>query len=156
MKVEGLLSSLRNAETIEDLFSILKKKGAPIIELEEIKKLVIVEGDFEGKQFWSEVNGIKANMALGDAMLNAASVPFKCKRPFTGGNLILVDLDSIESSEFVIGYITEGSGVYFHVKGEEVREITREEYDELKNKMPEFKVRSYSDEEIEGIGAFFG
>lgn len=89
-------------------------------------------------------------------MLNAASVPFKCKRDFTGGNLILLDFDSIESNEFLIAYVSEKSGVYFHVKAEEVKEITKEEYDELKDRMPEFKAKSYSEEEMEGMGAFFG
>ncbi|BAA30343.1 hypothetical protein [Pyrococcus horikoshii] len=155
MKVEGLVSSLRNAETIEDLFSILKKKGAPIIDLEGIKKLIIVEGDFEGKQFYTEINGMKANLALGDAMLNSANVPFKCKKPFTGGNLILVDLTNIESKEFVLAY-RDDVGVYFHVKEGEAKEISKEEYDNLKNKMPEFIVKGLSEEEAESMGAFFG
>ena len=156
MKVEGLVSSLRNAETIEELFSILKKKGAPVMDLEGMKKLVIVEGDFEGKQFYTEINGLKANMALGDAMLNASSVPFKCKKPFTGGNLIFVDYENIEAEEFVLAYKGEDAGAYFHVKGDEGKEISKEEYEELKDKMPEFKVRGYSEEEMEGMGAFFG
>ncbi|AEC52589.1 hypothetical protein PNA2_1674 [Pyrococcus sp. NA2] len=154
VKVEGLVSSLRNAETIEELFSILKKKGAPVIELEGIKKLIVIEGDFEGKQFYTEINGMKANLVLGDAMLNSANVPFKCKKPFTGGNLILVDFDNVESGEFVLAYKND-VGVYFHIKNGEPREISREEYEELKDKMPEFKVKGLTDEEAESMGAFF-
>ncbi|AEH24120.1 hypothetical protein [Pyrococcus yayanosii] len=155
MKVEGLVASLRNAETIKELFTILRKKGAPVIELDGERFLIVVEGDFEGKPFWTEINGVKANMALGDAMLNSASVPFKCKRPYTGGNLILVRTSEIEASEFLIAY-RDGGVLYFHVKDGEVKEISSQEYEALKEKMPEFKVRSFSDEQMEGMGAFFG
>ncbi|RLF80231.1 hypothetical protein DRN38_04405, partial [Thermococci archaeon] len=75
MKVEGFVASLKNAETIEELFHILENKGAPVIEFDGQRTLVVVEGDFEGVPFWTEINGKKANFALGDAMLNSASVP---------------------------------------------------------------------------------
>lgn len=156
MKVEGFVASLRNAETIEQLFELLEKKGAPIAELDGEKFLIVVEGDFEGLKFWTEINGKKANMALGDAMLNSASFPFKCKKPYTGGNVIFVKAEDIESEEFLIAYKSEEIGLYFHVKGEEVKKIEAAKYEELLDKMPEFKVKAFSEEQMDMMSAFFG
>jgi hypothetical protein len=156
MKVEGFVASLRNAETIEQLFELLEKKGAPIAELDGEKFLIVVEGDFEGLKFWTEINGKKANMALGDAMLNSASFPFKCKKPYTGGNVIFVKAGDIESEEFLIAYKSEGITKAFHVKGEEVEKIEATKYGELLDKMPEFKVKAFSEEQMDMMGAFFG
>ena len=156
MKVEGFVASLKNAETIAQLFKILEEKGAPVIELDEEKFLTVVEGDFEGVKFWTEINGKKANMALGDAMLNSASFPFKCKKPYTGGNIIFVKMSDIESEEFLVAYKSEGIGNYFHVKGDKVEKIEPTEYEELLPKMPEFRVKSFSEEQMDMMGAFFG
>ncbi|WP_457741658.1 hypothetical protein [Thermococcus sp.] len=155
MKVEGFVASLRNAETIGELFKILQKKG-PIVELDGQKFLIVVEGDFEGRKFWTEINGEKANQALGDAMLNSSSFPFKCKRPYTGGNVIFVNFDDIETDKFLVAYRDPDYGIFYLVENGEAKEITEEEYEDLKGKMPEFKVRSMSDEQLEGMGAFFG
>ena len=46
MRVEGFVASLKNAETIEELFEILEKKGAPVVEFDGQKILMVVEGDF--------------------------------------------------------------------------------------------------------------
>ncbi len=156
MKIEGFVASLRNAETIAELFDILQKKSAPVIELDGEKFLVVVEGDFEGSKFFTEINGEKANSALGDAMLNSSSFPFKCKKPYTGGNAIFVKLEDIESEEFLIAYKSEKAKKYFHVKDNSVREITEEEYRSLIQEMPEFKVKAFSEEQMDMMGAFFG
>ncbi|MBO8174733.1 MAG: hypothetical protein H0Z18_05700 [Thermococcus sp.] len=156
MKVEGFVASLRNAETIEKLFEILEKKGAPIIELDSEKFLLVVEGDFEGTKFWTEINGKKANMALGDAMLNSASFPFKCKKPYTGGNAIFVKMSDIESEEFLVAYRSEGIGLYFRVKDGNAEKISPTDYEKLIPEMPEFKVKSFSEEQMDMMGAFFG
>lgn len=156
MKVEGFVASLRNAETVEQLFGLLEKKGAPIAELDGEKFLILIEGDFEGLKFWTEINGKKANMALGDAILNSASFPFKCKKAYTGGNVIFVKCGDIESGEFLIAYRSEGVTEAFHVKGEEVEKVRETKYEELLNKMPEFKVKAFSEEQMDMMGAFFG
>ena len=155
MKVEGFVASLRNAETIGELFKILQEKG-PIVELDEVKFLVVVEGDFEGRPFWTEINGEKANQALGDAMLNSSSFPFKCKRPYTGGNVIFVNFDDIEVERFLVAYRDPEYGVFYLVENGKAKEVTKEEYEKFKAEMPEFKVKSMSDEELAGMGAFFG
>ncbi|AHF79534.1 hypothetical protein [Thermococcus paralvinellae] len=156
MKVEGFVASLKNAETIAQLFEILEKKGAPIIELDGEKFLIVVEGDFEGVKFWTEINGKKANMALGDAMLNSASFPFKCKKPYTGGNAIFVKMSDIESEEFLVAYKSEGIGLYFKVKEGKAEKISPADYERLIPEMPEFKVKSFSEEQMDMMGAFFG
>ncbi|ACJ15907.1 hypothetical protein, conserved [Thermococcus onnurineus NA1] len=156
MKVEGFVASLRNAETIGELFKILQKKGVPIVELDGKRFLIIVEGDFEGRKFWTEINGEKANQMLGDAMLNSASFPFKCKKPYTGGNAIFVAFDDIEADEFLVAYRDEDYGIFYRVKDGKAEEITKEEYEELKDKIPEFKVKGFSEEQMDMMGAFFG
>ncbi|NJE42375.1 hypothetical protein [Thermococcus sp. GR6] len=156
MKVEGFVASLRNAETIGELFKILQKKGVPIVELDGKRFFIIVEGDFEGRKFWTEINGEKANQMLGDAMLNSASFPFKCKKPYTGGNVIFVAFDDIEADEFLVAYRDEDYGIFYRVKDGKAEEITKEEYEELKDKMPEFKVKGFSEEQMDMMGAFFG
>jgi len=155
MKVEGFVASLRNAETIGELFKILQKRG-PVVELDGQKFLIVVEGDFEGRKFWTEINGEKANQALGDAMLNSSSFPFKCKRPYTGGNVIFVNFDDIETEKFLVAYRDPDYGIFYLVENGEAREITEDEYEKLKGEMPEFRVKSMSDEQLEGMGAFFG
>ncbi|NJE06453.1 hypothetical protein E3E36_09935 [Thermococcus sp. M36] len=156
MKVEGFVSSLRNAETVGELFKILHEKGAPVIELDGKKFLIVVEGDFEGRKFWTEINGEKANQALGDAMLNSSSFPFKCKRPYTGGNVIFVNFDDIEVGEFLVAYRDQEYGVFYLVENGSEKEITKAEYEELLPKMPEFRIKSMSEEQMEVMGAFFG
>jgi len=155
MKVEGFVASLRNAETIGELFKILQKKG-PVVELDGVKFLIVVEGDFEGRPFWTEINGEKANQALGDAMLNSSSFPFKCKRPYTGGNVIFVNFDDIEVDRFLVAYRDPDYGIFYLVENGKAKEITEDEYEKLKTEIPEFKVKSMSDEELAGMGAFFG
>ena len=156
MKVEGFVASLKNAETIEELFHILENKGAPVIEFDGQRTLVVVEGDFEGVPFWTEINGKKANFALGDAMLNSASVPFKCKKPYTGGNVIFVDFGNIETGEFLVAYKAEGILKAFYIKNGVSEKVSEERYVELINKMPEFKVKGFSEEQMDMMGAFFG
>ncbi len=155
MKVEGFVASLRNAETVVDLFKILSKKG-PIVELDGQKFLIVVEGDFEGKKFWTEINGEKANQALGDAMLNSSSFPFKCKRPYTGGNVIFVSFDDIEVDRFLFAYRTDDHGVFYAIEDGKAKEITGKEYEKLKTEVPEFRIKSMSEEEMDMMGAFFG
>ncbi len=156
MKVEGFVAALRNAETIGELFKILREKGAPIVELDGQRFLIVVEGDFEGRKFWTEINGEKANHALGDAMLNSSSFPFKCKRPYTGGNVIFVNFDDIEVERFLVAYRDPDYGVFYLVENGNIREIREKEYEELKAEMPEFKIKSMSDEQMDMMGAFFG
>ena len=156
MKVEGFVASLRNAETIGELFKILGEKGAPVVELDGQRFLIVVEGDFEGRKFWTEINGEKANQALGDAMLNSSSFPFKCKRPYTGGNVIFVNFDDIEVEKFLVAYRDPDYGIFYLVENGEAKEITEKEYQELIREMPEFKVKSMSDEQMDMMGAFFG
>jgi len=156
MKVEGFVASLRNAETIGGLFKILAEKGAPVAELDGKRFLIVVEGDFEGRKFWTEINGEKANQALGDAMLNSSSFPFKCKRPYTGGNVIFVDFDDIEVEEFLVAYRDPDYGIFYRVKNGQAEEITKEEYEKLLPEMPEFKIKSMSEEQMDMMGAFFG
>ncbi|USS39980.1 hypothetical protein NF865_06395 [Thermococcus aggregans] len=156
MKVEGFVASLKNAESIEELFNILEEKGAPLVELDDQKILVVVEGDFEGKPFWTEINGKKANFALGDAMLNSASFPFKCKKPYTGGNAIFVNFENIESDEFLVAYRSDDTTRAFHVKDSNVEKIDEKKYEELIPKMGEFKVKGFSEEQMDMMGAFFG
>ncbi|NJE26023.1 hypothetical protein E3E22_05200 [Thermococcus sp. MV5] len=156
MKVEGFVASLKNAETIEELFNILEKKGAPVIEFDGQKTLVVVEGDFEGTPFWTEINGKKANFALGDAMLNSASFPFKCKKPYTGGNAIFVSFENIETNEFLVAYKSETGAQIFYVKEGKAEKIDEGKYEELIDKMPEFKVKGFSEEQMDMMGAFFG
>lgn len=156
MKVEGFVASLRNAETIGELFRILQEKGVPIVKLDGQRFLIVVEGDFEGRPFWTEINGEKANQALGDAMLNSSSFPFKCKRPYTGGNVIFVNFDDIEVEKFLVAYRDPEYGVFYLVENGKAREITSEEYERLKTEMPEFKIKSMSDEQMDMMGAFFG
>ncbi|WP_010480095.1 hypothetical protein [Thermococcus zilligii] len=156
MKVEGFIASLKNAETIGELFRILQGKGAPVVELDGQRFLIVVEGDFEGRRFWTEINGEKANLALGDAMLNSSSFPFQCKRPYTGGNVIFVNFDDIEVERFLVAYRDPDYGVFYLVEGGEAKEITKEEYERLLPEMPEFKIKSMSEEQMETMGAFFG
>ncbi|WP_297476143.1 hypothetical protein [Thermococcus sp.] len=156
MKVEGFVASLRNAGTIGELFKILHEKGAPLMELEGQRFLIVVEGDFEGRKFWMEINGEKANQALGDAMLNSSSFPFKCKRPYTGGNVIFVNFDDIEVDRFLVAYRDPDYGIFYLVENGEAREITEKEYGELLSEMPEFKIKSISEEQMDMMGAFFG
>ncbi len=156
MKVEGFVASLRNAETIGELFRILTEKGAPIVELDGRRFLIVVEGDFEGRKFWTEINGERANQALGDAMLNSSSFPFKCKKPYTGGNVIFVSFDDIETKKFLIAYRDPEYGLFYLVENGEAREITGEEYEKLKAEMPEFKIKGMSEEQMDMMGAFFG
>jgi len=156
MKVEGFVSSLRNAETIGELFKILGEKGAPVVELDGQRFLIVVEGDFEGRKFWTEINGEKANQALGDAMLNSSSFPFKCKRPYTGGNVIFVNFDDIEVEKFLVAYRDPDYGIFYLVENGEAREITKEDYEKLIPEMPDFKIKSMSEEEMNAMGAFFG
>ncbi|WP_297092126.1 hypothetical protein [Thermococcus sp.] len=156
MKVEGFVASLRNAETIGELFRILAQKGAPIVELDGKRFLIVVEGDFEGRKFWTEINGEKANQALGDAMLNSSSFPFKCRKPYTGGNVIFVSFDDVEVGEFLVAYRDPDYGMFYHVKNGRAEEITREGYEALLPKMPEFRIKSMSEEEMSAMGAFFG
>ena len=156
MKVEGFVASLRNAGTIGELFKILQEKGAPLMELEGQRFLIVVEGDFEGRKFWMEINGEKANQALGDAMLNSSSFPFKCKRPYTGGNVIFVNFDDIEVDRFLVAYRDPDYGIFYLVENGEAREITEKEYGELLSEMPEFKIKSISEEQMDMMGAFFG
>ncbi len=156
MKVEGFVASLRNAETIGELFKILQEKGAPIVELDGQRFLIVVEGDFEGRKFWTEINGQRANQALGDAMLNSSSFPFKCRRPYTGGNVIFVNFDDIEVEKFLVAYRDPDYGIFYLVENGNAKEITKEDYEKLKGEMPEFKIKSMSDEQMEVMGAFFG
>ncbi|NJE30893.1 hypothetical protein E3E38_07540 [Thermococcus sp. 18S1] len=156
MKVEGFVASLRNAETIGELFKILAEKGAPVAELDGKRFLIVVEGDFEGRRFWTEINGEKANQALGDAMLNSSSFPFKCKRPYTGGNVIFVDFDDIEVEEFLVAYRDSEYGIFYRVRNGDAEEIAKEEYEKLLPGMPEFKIKSMSEEQMDMMGAFFG
>ncbi|WP_297488900.1 hypothetical protein [Thermococcus sp.] len=156
MKVEGFVASLRNAETIGELFKILEEKGAPIVELDGQRFLIVVEGDFEGRKFWTEINGERANQALGDAMLNSSSFPFKCKRPYTGGNVIFVNFDDIEVERFLVAYRDPDYGVFYLVENGKAKEVTKEDYEKLLPEMPEFKIKSMSDEQMDMMGAFFG
>ncbi|ASJ10872.1 hypothetical protein A3L12_05935 [Thermococcus sp. P6] len=156
MKVEGFVASLRNAETLDELFKILEEKGAPLIELDGERFLIVVEGDFEGKKFWTEINGERANQALGDAMLNSSSFPFRCKRPYTGGNVIFVRFEDVEVNEFLVAYRGPEEGLFYLVKDGRVEKITGEEHRELLQKMPEFRVKGMSEEEMDAMGAFFG
>ncbi len=156
MKVEGFIASLRNAETIGELFKILAEKGAPIVELDGQRFLIVLEGDFEGKKFWTEINGERANQALGDAMLNSSSFPFKCKRPYTGGNVIFVNFNDIEVDRFLVTYRDPDYEIFYLTKGGKAREITKEEYEGLTLEMPEFRIKSMSDEQMNMMGAFFG
>ncbi|WP_048149485.1 hypothetical protein [Palaeococcus ferrophilus] len=156
MKIEGFVASLKNAETIEELFETLEKKGAPLVELDGSRFLIVVEGDFEGEKFFTEINGQKANTALGDAMLNSSSFPFKCRKPYTGGNVIFVKAEEIESEEYLVAYRAENLVRAFHVKAGEVEKVSPEEYEELVGKMPEFKVKAFSEEQMDMMGAFFG
>ena len=156
MKVEGFVAALRNAETIGELFKILEEKGAPVVELDGQRFLIVVEGDFEGRKFWTEINGEKANQALGDAMLNSSSFPFKCRRPYTGGNVIFVNFDDIEVEKFLVAYRDPDYGIFYLVENGEAREITKEDYEKLIAEMPEFRIKSMSEEEMNAMGAFFG
>ncbi|WP_297506908.1 hypothetical protein [Thermococcus sp.] len=156
MKVEGFVASLRNAETIGELFKILAEKGAPVIELDGQRFLIVVEGDFEGRKFWTEINGERANQVLGDAMLNSSSFPFKCRKPYTGGNVIFVNFDDIEVERFLVAYRDPDYGIFYLVENGEAKEITKEEYEKLIPEMPEFKIKSMSDEQMDMMGAFFG
>ncbi|KUH33556.1 hypothetical protein APY94_04995 [Thermococcus celericrescens] len=156
MKVEGFVASLRNAERIGGLFKILAEKGAPVVELDGKRFLIVVEGDFEGRRFWTEINGEKANQALGDAMLNSSSFPFKCRKPYTGGNVIFVDFGDIEVEEFLVAYRDPEYGIFYRVRNGEAEEITKEDYEGLIPKMPEFKIKSMSEEQMDMMGAFFG
>ncbi|NJF25434.1 hypothetical protein [Thermococcus sp. Bubb.Bath] len=156
MKVEGFVAKLRAAETIGELFKILQENGAPIVEFDCQKFLIVVEGDFEGREFWTEINGEKANQILGDAMLNSSSFPFKCKKPYTGGNVIFVSFDDIEVERFLVAYRDPDYGLFYLIENREAKEITGEEYEKLKEEMPEFHVKGMSDEELAGMGAFFG
>ena len=156
MKVEGFVASLRNAETIRELFKILAEKGAPVVELDGQRFLIVVEGDFEGRKFWTEINGERANQTLGDAMLNSSSFPFKCRKPYTGGNVIFVNFDDIEVERFLVAYRDPDYGIFYLVENGEAREITKEEYEKLIPEMPEFKIKSMSDEQMDMMGAFFG
>ena len=156
MKVEGFVGSLRNAETIEGLFEIMERDGAPIVELSGVRFLIVVEGDFEGVKFWTEINGEKANTALGDAMLNSASFPFKCKKPYTGGNAIFVKMEDVETGEFLVAYKSERIVRAFHIRDGAVEKIDGARYEELIPQMPEFKVKSFSEEQMDMMGAFFG
>ncbi len=155
MKVEGFLASLRNAETISGLFGALKRSGTPVKELDAQRFLIIIEGDFEGRRFWTEINGERANHALGDAMLNSSSFPFRCRRAYTGGNAIFVKFEDIETDKFLVSYRSEDEGVFYIVEEGRAREITEGEHDKLKGEMPEFKIRSMSEEQMAGMGAFF-
>ena len=156
MKVEGFVAALRNAETIGGLFKILVEKGAPVVELDGRRFLIVVEGDFEGRKFWTEINGEKANQALGDAMLNSSSFPFKCRKPYTGGNVIFVNFDDIEVGKFLVAYRDQDYGIFYLVDNGEAKEITGEEYEKLKAEMPEFRIKSMSEEQMDMMGAFFG
>jgi len=156
MKIEGFVASLKNAETIEMLFDTLEKKGAPLVELDGQRFLIVVEGDFEGKKFYTEINGQRANTALGDAMLNSSSFPFKCKKPYTGGNVIFVKADEIESEEYLVAYRAENLVRAFHIKEGTVAKVSPEEYSGLAKKMGEFKVKAFSEEQMDMMGAFFG
>jgi hypothetical protein len=156
MKVEGFLASLRNAETISALFGILKRSGAPVKELDAQRFLIVIEGDFEGRKFWTEINGERANHALGDAMLNSSSFPFRCRRPYTGGNAIFVKLEDVETDKFLVSYRSGDDGIFYLVEEGKAGEITKEEYEKLKGEMPEFKIKSMSEEQMAGMGAFFG
>ncbi len=156
MKLESFVSSLRNAENPGDLFRILEEKGAPLIEVDGERFLAIVEGDFEGKNFWTEINGEKASSAIGDAMLTSSSFPFKCRRPYTGGNVIFVPIKDIESKEFLVAYTDGSGGSFYAVRDGKAEKISREEYESMKEGMPEFRVKGISDEQVESMGAFFG
>ncbi|MDK2983977.1 MAG: hypothetical protein PWP19_1455 [Thermococcaceae archaeon] len=89
-------------------------------------------------------------------MLNSASFPFKCKKPYTGGNAIFVNFENIESEEFLVAYRSEDTIRAFHVKGSDVKKIDEKKYKELIAKMPEFKVKGFSEEQMDMMGAFFG
>ncbi|ASI99732.1 hypothetical protein [Thermococcus celer] len=156
MKVEGFVASLRNAETIGELFKILAKNSAPVLELDGVRFLIVVEGDFEGRKFWTEINGERANQALGDAMLNSSSFPFKCRRPYTGGNVIFVNFDDVEVERFLVAYRDPDYGLFYLVESGKAREITGEEYERLIPEMPEFRVKGIGDEQMDMMGAFFG
>ncbi len=156
MKLEGFVASMRSAESVEDLFNILSKRGAPIVDIDGERFLIIIEGDFEGSKFWTEINGDRANNAIGDAILTSASFPFKCKKPYTGGNVIFVPMKDVESEEFLVAYVSEREGSFYRVKGERFESISREEYEALRSKMPRFVVRGMSEEQMENMGAFFG
>ncbi len=156
MKVEGFVASLRNAETIGELFKILTEKGAPVVELDGQRFLIVVEGDFEGRKFWTEINGERANQALGDAMLNSSSFPFKCRKPYTGGNVIFVNFEDIEVEKFLVAYRDPDYGVFYLVENGKAKEITEEEYEKLKAQIPEFRIKSMSEEQMDMMGAFFG
>lgn len=156
VKVEGFVAALREAETIGELFKILQEKGAPVLELDGQKFLIVVEGDFEGRPFWTEINSEKANQALGDAMLNSSSFPFKCKKPYTGGNVIFVNFDDIEVEKFLVAYRDPDYGIFYLVENGEAKEITKEEYEKLLPEMPEFKIKGMSEEQMDMMGAFFG
>jgi len=156
MKLEGFVASLRNAETIGELFKILAEKGAPVVELDGQRFMIVVEGDFEGRKFWTEINGERANQALGDAMLNSSSFPFKCRKPYTGGNVIFVNFDDIEVEKFLVAYRDPDYGVFCLIENGKAEEITKEEYERLIPKMPEFRIKSMSEEQMDMMGAFFG
>ncbi len=156
MKVEGFVASLRNAETIGELFKILAEKGAPVAELDGQRFLIVVEGDFEGRKFWTEINGERANQALGDAMLNSSSFPFKCRKLYTGGNVIFVNFEDIEVEKFLVAYRDPDYGVFYLVENGKAKEITEEEYEKLKAQIPEFRIKSMSEEQMDMMGAFFG
>jgi len=89
-------------------------------------------------------------------MLNSSSFPFKCKRPYTGGNVIFVNFDDIEVEKFLVAYRDPDYGIFYLVEDGKAKEITGEEYGKLIPEMPEFKIKSMSEEELAGMGAFFG
>ncbi|WP_297069484.1 hypothetical protein [Thermococcus sp.] len=156
MKIEGFVASLRNAETTGELFEMLQKKGAPLIKFDSKGFLVVVEGDFEGRPFWTEINGKRANQVLGDAMLKSSSFPFKCKRPYTGGNVIFVNFDDVEVERFLVAYRDSNHGIFYLIEKGNARGTTRDEYEKTIPEMREFKVKGISDEQMDMMGAFFG
>ncbi len=89
-------------------------------------------------------------------MLNSSSFPFKCKKPYTGGNVIFVNFDDIEVEKFLVAYRDPDYGIFYLVENGEAKEITKEEYEKLLPEMPDFKVKGMSEEQMDMMGAFFG
>ncbi len=91
-------------------------------------------------------------------MLNSSSFPpFKCKKPYTGGNVIFVNFEDIEVEKFLVAYRDPPDyGIFYLVENGEAKEITKEEYEKLLPEMPEFKIKGMSEEQMDMMGAFFG
>lgn len=141
---------------IGEFFKIFQEKGVFVFELDGGKFFIVVEGDFEGRFFWIEINGEKVNQVFGDVMFNLLSFLFKCKKFYIGGNVIFVNFDDIEVEKFLVVYCDFDYGIFYFVENGEVREIIKEEYEKFFFEMFEFKVKGMSEEQMDMMGVFFG